>query len=155
MKRFALMILLTIVGLSIGRAESPYSSDPGDAEAKLRPIETSLQNALESGNPGLQASAAQVAREVEARFPRYDFSALIIPLMRILKNEDGDAGTRILAALALHDLRSARGDYAIQGIAASTDDQRLKHLCRWLVIYRAKGYSSFGPGATLIATRPK
>jgi hypothetical protein len=46
--------------------------------------------------------------------------------MHILNGEDHTASARILAALTLHELHSARGDFAIARNAIFTDDARVK-----------------------------
>ena len=99
-------------------------------------IEKSLAMALRTPSPGMQASASQVVRDLKVLLPDQDFSLLIIPLMAIVKNEDAEAPVRMVAALALHDLKSGKGDFAIQQMARFTSNERLKHLCSWLTYER-------------------
>lgn len=99
-------------------------------------IEKSLAMALRTPSPGMQASASQVVRDLRVLLPDQDFSLLIIPLMAIVKNEDAEASIRMVAALALHDLKSGKGDFAIQQMARFTRSERLKHLCSWLTYER-------------------
>ncbi|HET6272153.1 MAG TPA: hypothetical protein VFG32_04185 [Bacteroidota bacterium] len=94
--------------------------------------ERNLALALSSGSLGLQTTAAQTVRDLKALLPNHSFPLLVIPLMRLVKDENGDAASRILAALALHDLRSAMGDFAIARTARFTECEQLKRLCWWL-----------------------
>jgi hypothetical protein len=104
MKRFVSLGAILIVMCSRGLAANTFSDDPRFTDEKLKTIEQSLRNGLESGNAGVQASAAQVVREVKALVPRYEFSGLIAPLVHMVKDERTQPATRIVAALALLDL---------------------------------------------------
>ena len=106
--------------------------------ATVDAIERSLAMALRTPSPGMQASASQVIRDLRTLLPGQDFSLLIIPLMAIVKDEDADAPVRMVAALALHDLNSGKGDFTIQQIARFTKNDRLKHLCTWLTYERVQ-----------------
>jgi hypothetical protein len=130
MKRFNLFFaVLFVIAWTNGYAGSTYSSDPRFTDEKLQVIEKSLRCALESENFGLQTSASQVIRDVKSLVPRYEFSSLVIPLMRIVKDEAAQPANRILAVLALHDLGSERGDFAIKRVGKFADVGQLKHLC--------------------------
>lgn len=104
--------------------------------ATIEQTEKSLIQALESNSPGLQVSAAITVRELKTLFPDRSFSSLVIPLMRIVKDEDGEGCSRVVAALALHDLHSAIGDYAISRAAQFAECSQLKRACAWLSYYR-------------------
>jgi len=132
MKRFITLCAVLAAIVSSSQASDSTGHDARFTEAKLTLIEKSLANALESSSPGLQASAAQTVRDLKKLVPEYSFSRLVIPLMRIVKDEGAEIGPRILAALALHDLRSEMGDFAISRVATFTDVKRMKHLCAWL-----------------------
>ena len=108
------------------------------SEAQLNVIEQNLVQALESNSPGLQASAAQVIRDVKKLRPEFKFSRSVIPLMGNVKNERSDIGARIVATLALHELKTARGDFAISRSAKFSNNGRIQHLCTWLTYARAK-----------------
>jgi hypothetical protein len=99
-------------------------------------IEKSLAMALRTPSPGMQASASQVIRDLKLLLPDQDFSLLIIPLMGIVKDEDAEVSVRMVAALALHDLQSGKGDFAIQRVAQFTKNERMKHHCLWLTYER-------------------
>jgi hypothetical protein len=109
---------------------------PPFQHATVEQSEQSLELALESASEGMQVSAALTVQELKAMFPEREFTTLIIPLMRIVKNEDADENTRVVAAIALHGLRSDRGDFAIARTAEFTDQPQLKRACQWLAYYR-------------------
>lgn len=136
MKRFVGFAATMLIMWTSGYAGNTYSDDPRFTDEKLKTIEASLQDALESGNFGIQTSAAQVVRDVKSLVPRYEFSSLVIPLMRIVKDDRAEPAKRVLAALALHELGSERGDYAIKRVGEFTDVKQLKHICMWLTYSR-------------------
>ena len=98
--------------------------------------EKSLKMALEAPSPGLQLTAANTTRQLKELLPDQEFSSLIIPLMRIVKDKNAETSARIVAAIALHGLQSARGDFAISRTAKFTDNPRVKNICSWLTYYR-------------------
>jgi hypothetical protein len=107
--------------------------------ATIEQSEQSLVKALESTSPGLQVSAAATVRELKQMFPDRPFSCFVNPLMGIVKNENADRNARIVAAIALHELHSDKGDYAIKTMARLTADERLAYICSWLNRYRIEG----------------
>lgn len=132
MKRLVGVATLAVLVWAGGHAANTYSNDPRFTDEKLQAIEKSLEHGLESGNFGVQTSASQVVRELKGLVPQYEFSRLIIPLMRIAKDEDARPANRILAILALHELGSERGDFAIKRVGEFTDVKQVKHICLWL-----------------------
>lgn len=135
MKRLLVGLVLCIAASSIVVA--------GDNETQraltkntIERIERNLIAALQSDNPGLQADAAITLLQVRRQVPDYSWSNSIIPLMCIVNNEDSNAGARIAAALALHELRSERGDFAIVRNARFTSNPRVKHFCLILAANR-------------------
>ncbi len=106
------------------------------SDEKLAKIEDNLVVALAHHSPGVQASAAQTLRQLKMYNPDYPFSESIIPLMAIVKKETCCQTARICAALALHDLKSERGDFAISQTGRFTDDEKLKRMCFWLAYDR-------------------
>ena len=67
--------------------------------------------------------------------PKRDFESLVIPLMAVVKNDKADESARVLAAMALHDLHSAKGDYAIEKAAEDAGTPGLQKTCQWLTYY--------------------
>lgn len=96
---------------------------------KLNTIEDNLVRNLESKSVGMMLGGAQVVRELKAKVPDYGFSKVIIPLMRILKDKTADRAARMMAALALHDVNSDRGNFAIQREGEMSDDDLLRMVC--------------------------
>lgn len=129
-----LLACLAVRTVALAADQEEYSLNL--SEARLNLFERNLVRALESNSPGLQASAAQVIRNLKRQRPTYKFSECVIPLMRIVKDESRETGVRIVAALALHELRTARGDFAISRKAAVSKDPRIKRLCTWLTYAR-------------------
>lgn len=138
-KYFMAGLLFVVLVFNFAQAKDPNYYDPRFTEDKLNRIEKNLVIALKSSIPTLQASAALVLKQVKSNSRNYEFSSAIIPLMSMLKNERHETNVRIAAALALQDLRSTRGDFAIKRTAQFTDNERLKHLCFWLTYERSKG----------------
>ncbi len=117
-------------------AASSSGSDRQFSLQQLDRIEKSLISAMESNRPNLQASAAYTLLKLKALVPGYSFSESIIPLMRIVKDESHEVGARVAAGLALHTLRSERGDFAISREAKFTEVKLLNHLYSWLAYAR-------------------
>jgi hypothetical protein len=126
MKHFKFFVLSALIAGSVNAAETRFTPEALDV------IEQNLTVALNHPIPGVQASAAQTVRDLKNIARDSDLNALVIPLMRIVKNGNAECGPRILAALALHDLNSGMGDFAIKRVGLLTDDCRLKHVCTWL-----------------------
>jgi hypothetical protein len=133
MKRLKVYLILAFLFLTgSAHTQNVNRSDQRFTEEKLHLLEQNLAVVLGNPTPGVQASAAQTVRDLKNMATEYSFSRLVIPLMRIVKNERAEIGPRILAALALHDLHSEMGDYAIKRVAKFSDIQRMKNLCMWL-----------------------
>jgi len=128
MKRILLSLILVAGVCGVVFAEQPASPTITLTQEKLELIERNLVVGLESGIPSLQASAALVLRQVKGIAPEYDFSLCIIPLMRIVKNVDYNVDTRLAAGLALFELKSSRGDYAIARTAKFEENPRVRKI---------------------------
>lgn len=140
MKRTMVVLALSLA-LIAGRATAQDTAAPSfDPNNKVRVDQTkkSLVIALESESPGLQATAAETVRELKALLPEESFSVFVIPLMRIVKNGDAQIEARIMAALALSDLHSDRGDYAIRMEAKNCESCRLGYILGALAVHRAR-----------------
>lgn len=134
MKRIQMLLTgMFVLSAALAQAQSQGNGVSRFSEEKLKQIEANLLRSLESDIPGIQAPAAKNVRDIKAMVPDYVFSYRVtIALMRIVKNEQAMAGSRILAALALHDLNSETGDYAIKMTAQFSDEKRFKGLCSLL-----------------------
>jgi hypothetical protein len=76
---------------------------------------------IESVNFGLKTSSAYYLGELKS-------SEAVIPLLRILSNDDEDIRTRITAALALYKIGDGRGIYRLKTMARFEDNKRLADL---------------------------
>jgi hypothetical protein len=126
----ALLLSLTVVARA--QSDSAAVKSGGEmkwSEDKLAQIEENLVRDLESSSVGICIGGAQTARELKSHVPEYDFSRIIIPLMRIVKDENADRAARVLAALALNDLESERGDFAISREGEMSKDEVFKSFC--------------------------
>lgn len=128
MKRLREVLVLCVVAFAFATA--------GDNErgrvlstGMLERIEQNLVMALQSDCPGLQTSAAVTLLQVRKLAPAYGWTDAVIPLMRIVNGEQYHPDARLAAALALHELRSDRGDFSIAQNARFTSDPRMKRLC--------------------------
>ena len=137
MKTLVALFVSAVVMLAISaRAQDSSAKVPLFKNATIEQTEKSLIQALVSSSPGMQLSAAQTVRELKALYPERSFSRFVIPLMAIIKNDNGEASTRVVAAIALHELNSAMGDFAIEREAMYTNCARVKHICGWLAYYQ-------------------
>ena len=139
MKPVMMLSVLCIASAIAAHAqETPAPAfDPGN-KVRLDQTEASLVQALESDSPGLQATACQTVRDLKALIPDQSFSCIVIPLMRIVKDGDAAVEARILAAIALHELHSEKGDFAIKGEAKFSNDGRFRYICTALAVERVK-----------------
>ena len=135
MKRLLVGIVLCIAAYGIVIAGDNESHNTL-TNAKVERIEKDLINAFGSNIPGLQTSAATTLLQVHNVVPEYGWSNSIIPLMHIVNDENAHPDARIAAALALYDLGSARGDYAIVQNARFASNDRVKRFCSLLVANR-------------------
>lgn len=140
MKRVTIQSVAIVVIAMMAFTLPALGSKKGDEVwfkgASIHAIEENLAIALQTPSPGMQASASQVVRDLKALLPDQEFSRLTIPLMAIVKDEDAEVAVRMVAALALYDLQSSKGDFAIQRVAQFTKNERMKHLCTWLTFDR-------------------
>ena len=136
MKRSLLSILLVAGAWGVMVANDTSTPKIVLTQAKLHLIEQNLIIGLESNVPTLQASAALVLRQVKEIAPEYEFSLSVIPLMRLVRTDSYDATVRMAAALALHQLRTAQGDFAISRLAKFEDNPRVKKLLQAMAYER-------------------
>ncbi len=125
---FALLGALVVSGVVF--AQDQQKVDPRFTPGNLLLIEQNLIAGLrDTDHPGLQESSGQLLLELQRSVPAFDYSDALFPLMTIVKDENEPSAARIYAALALHNLKSARGDYAIEMTAKMTDDTRVQKVC--------------------------
>ena len=99
------------------------------SQGQIEQIEKSIARTLECDIPDLQISGALTLHRFREVAPEYGWDRCIIPLMRILNGEENNPSARLIAAMALHELRSSRGDFAISRNAQFTDNLRVKRYC--------------------------
>jgi hypothetical protein len=138
-----------ILGVCLGLVMmiSPLVGAEEEAPATPRFIRTTIEQSEQSLVRGLEecygtnmlVSAANTMRQLKQLYPERSFSSFVIPLMRIVKNENLDPCARVTAAIALHNLNSAMGNFTIKRTAQFTDSERVKHMCKWLTYYQELG----------------
>jgi hypothetical protein len=131
---FILVLAPTLLSGTAANAQVSAGSNgapkaPQFTEEKIALIEENLVKDLESTVPGVVIGGVQTVREMKKAVPAHDYSKLIIPLMRIVKDEEADRAERILAALALDEIDSERGNFAISREAEMAKDEVFKTLC--------------------------
>ena len=99
------------------------------SQEQIERIEKNIVKTLESDIPDLQINGALTLHRFREVAPEYGWNRCIIPLMHILNGEENDPSARLIAAMALHELRSSRGDFAISRNAQFTDNLRVKRYC--------------------------
>lgn len=100
----------------------------------LSQTEKMLVQALQSGYPNMESTAAQTVRELEQIYPSEQFVSLIIPLSQIVRDDKADTQCRVLSALALDGLHSDDGDKVIFDTAKRTSNESLKAICEALAV---------------------
>lgn len=133
MKRSTRSLVVTMLGGLIifcgtARSDGPPASELRRNGQSIGKMERNIVSALESRIAGLEASAALTLRDLKVRMPEADFSRTVIPLMRIVKDEGENPRVRVAAALALHELHTATGDFAISRAALFTDNHYVGHI---------------------------
>ena len=129
---------LALAGVAtVARAAEPDALRATMTAEKLARIESSLAHALTMPCCGIQTTAARTVRDLKVLVPEAGLEGTIIPLMRIVKDENLPSASRVMAALALHELRDGRGDYAVAGMARFAADEKVQRACKWLVWERA------------------
>lgn len=98
-------------------------------DSHLKQSEQMLLKSIESDVVGMASSGVQTLRELEQVFPEYEFSSLLDPLIKIIKDENRDKDLRILSALALDGLHSDKGDQAIYSVSKNTKNNVVKDVC--------------------------
>jgi len=116
--------------------------DAGSKEAqrtltkvRVERIEKDLINAFRSDIPGLQTSAATTLLQVRKEVPEYSWSKCIIPLLRVVNDENSNPDARIAAALVLYELKSSHGNFSIVQNARFSSNARVKRFCSMLAAY--------------------
>lgn len=126
------LVGLVIMAAPQVRADDPSSTTLRFIRATFEQTQQELLAGLHDTRPEILSTVAVTVGELKKLYPERSYSPFVIPLMRIVKNENGDAAARVNAAIALHELRSSMGDFAISRTAKFTDNGRVRHICAWL-----------------------
>ena len=137
---FLSLLLLVLFGnasaqthISTARVEKQHKATAFMKE-HLKDTENQTLKNLQSpfGNEGING-ALQTVRELEQFFPNYPFEKFLLPLENILKDEQAEATSRMLAALALDELHSDAGDLVVKAVADKCENSGVQHLCKALL----------------------
>ena len=107
-------------------------------ESHLKQTDEMLLKSFESNNVGIVSSSVQTLRELEQVFPKYEFTSLLDPLIKLVKDENGNTQVRILSAIALDGLHSDIGDKAIYAVSKDSNNKSVKDICIALSIESLK-----------------
>ena len=130
---------LVMVISPLVRAQDEQPVTPRFIRATIEQSEKSLLLGLDKTTDAwMLTTAARTMQQLKELYPERSFSSFTIPLMRIVKNEDLEPSARVMAAIALHNLKSSMGDFAIKQTARFTDSERVKHICLWLTYYQER-----------------
>ena len=131
MKKLTILIFLVCSLLLV----ASVSAKTGSSQLSESKYDSAVDNYLigvKSENFGLKTSSAYYLGEMES-------SEAVIPLLRILNNDDEDVRTRITAALALYKIGDGRGIFRLKTTAKFDDNKRLADLSeRFYLAYKLK-----------------
>ena len=122
-----IIILVTVLPFAYSSARGMDDAPPSDqrqAELIRRNIDRSLTHDISQ----IRINTVQLIIDIKARFPEFDLSNTVIPLMHILKTSDREE-FRILAAVALYHLRAETGRFAVSRRAAYDGSERVRRQC--------------------------
>lgn len=100
----------------------------------LKGTQEMLIKSLESGQPKMISSAAQTVRELQQIFPEESFSSMLNPLIKVVKDENGETVSRILTLFAIESMHSDDGDAAIKELQNSTSNITLREICNAMFV---------------------
>jgi hypothetical protein len=112
-------MIVSVIGLTF----TAYAAQPVPSEKKYNTetIEINLLSGLDSGNEGVQTSAAFFLGEMKSE-------KAVIPLMRLLHSSASEEA-RIVAAVSLYKIGDARGLYAIKENGRFDESELVRRLC--------------------------
>jgi hypothetical protein len=105
----------------------------------IRGTEPILVKALETKSPAIQRGILQHIRFLEWAYPDEEFGIFVEPLSNLLKDENADVQSRMLAALALESLHTDKADAIIKETASSAANQSLRELCSSIMVEPSDG----------------
>lgn len=117
MRKQVLVVLFLLSGLLITQPALAGVDESGNSK---KSIEDNLLVGINSDNEGLRMSSAYYLGELKS-------DKAVIPLMRMLRQEDGEAA-RIVAALSLIKIEDAQGLYMVKRTADFNALERVRKL---------------------------
>ncbi len=133
--------LLTVLIIAEFLGGNMISAQPAEVQTsrsdRIAAIEHLLLDGLWSDDPSQLRGATFAVRRLTLSSPDYDWDRFIIPLMHVVNDDRHDPGARIMAAVALHDLRSDRADFLIAQEARFCEDCCVRRYCQRLAHSRA------------------
>ncbi|MDP3150898.1 MAG: hypothetical protein Q8N83_17410 [Ignavibacteria bacterium] len=121
MKRITILAACFLVLVPLANIFSYSPTLPAAVAAKKAVIENNLINALESDNEGLMQSAVYYLGE-------YKSNKAVIPLMKLL-HSDCCEGLRIMAALSLTKIGTAKGLFAVKQSGIFDHSESVRKFC--------------------------
>ncbi len=128
--------ILAVLFLAFGTTTQAQDVASRFQKQHLARTQQMLIQGLAPGNADVQITTVQTIRDLELEFPEESFTALVDPLITLVKSESTNITARLLGLLALDGLHSDKGDLAIMSVMNSTENQIVKALCTAL---NAKG----------------
>ena len=123
MKTFLMALFVWICALIvITFAQTP--AELKEAGLSLTQIEDNYLAGLNSGVPGLQVSCAYFLGEMKSE-------RAVIPLMKMLRDENSMPGQKLMAAWSLYKIGDERGIYLIKCEGENTECDYSRCLCEY------------------------
>jgi hypothetical protein len=127
----ALFVVFAIYAVTVTLSAATTNPPLGSERQEL--IRTNVIAGLENPSAEVRASYMQLVIDLKRVYPEHDFDYAIIPLMHLLKDEDGSP-MRMLAALALYEFEDSRmGRFAVLQTMKHCDSPRLAKHCKTLI----------------------
>jgi HEAT repeat protein len=118
--------LLGLAVISFLLTGESFASNLTKRDSAIMKGETNLLIAINTNNYGLKSSAAQILGDIKSE-------KAVIPLMKILKSSD-DENLRIVAALSLYKIQSAKGMFAVRQAIRFDESARVRKVCLHLYL---------------------
>jgi len=117
------IVIICLFVLSISFTSLGFNDPTPSLKSNLNRdlVISNLMNGVNSENQGLKISSTYFLGEIQS-------SQAVIPLMKILKNDENEE-SRIMAALSLLKIGDARGMFAIKQAISFDDSERVKKMC--------------------------
>jgi hypothetical protein len=131
----AVLILTGITNTGQTAAQQPTVPMAGSSITKSQ--ERDLLKGLNSDDPAELTSTTRDLQRLSRSSPDYACDKFIIPLLHVLNDERHATCARVIAAGIFYEMRTQRGDFAIERNALFADDARVKRYCMMLARNRS------------------